>query len=155
MGIIRLLPFGPTRAVTDAGRLCAGSGFRFRTLLHPQSFASVVLGRAEDSTDTRFDESRIGLHHLGYHVPDVADLDEWAAHLDGLGIEHSGITASNHEAGAQIWLRDPDHIWLEIYWANRNFFADRLRQRWREARRSGDRTAWVTGAPAPATTRIG
>ena len=77
------------------------------------------------------------------------------ADQDGLGIEHSGITASNHEAGAQIWLRDPDHIWLEIYWANRNFFADRLRQRWREARRSGDRTAWVTGAPAPATTRIG
>ncbi|MDG4800829.1 VOC family protein [Micromonospora sp. WMMD980] len=115
------------------------SGFRFRTLVHPGSFASVVLGRAEPPGDPsvpdRFDERRPGLHHLAYHVPERADLDDWVTHLDGLGVTHSGITTSKHEAGSQIWLRDPDHIWLEFYWVNRDFFVDRLRQVWRRERR--------------------
>jgi glyoxylase I family protein len=113
-----------------------GSGFRFRTLLHPGSFASVVLGRPETGLPDRdaFDEARVGLHHLAYHVPERDDLDTWVAHLDGLGVEHSGIKVSGHEAGAQIWLRDPDHIWLEFYWVNRDFFVDRLRQAWRRDR---------------------
>lgn len=122
--------------------------FRFRTLVHPQSFASVVLGlpRDGDPADV-FDEHRAGLHHLGYHVPERADLDEWVRHLDALEIGHSGITESNHEAGAQIWLRDPDNIWLEVYWVNRRFFADRLRQRWREARAAGQDWTAVPATP--------
>ena len=108
------------------------SGFRFRTLLHPSSFASVVLGRPLHSQRTDvFDETRVGLHHLAYHVPQRPELDLWRAHLDTLGIPHSGITTSKHEAGSQIWLRDPDNIWLEFYWVNRDFFVNRLRQQWR------------------------
>jgi glyoxylase I family protein len=115
----------------------AGSGFRFRTLVQPGSLASVVLGKADDGDDLPFDERRIGLHHLAFHVPERADLADWACHLDGLGIEHSGVTDSPHEAGTQIWLRDPDHIWLELYWVNRAFFASRLRAAWRAAREAG------------------
>ncbi|MBB6347800.1 VOC family protein [Nonomuraea muscovyensis] len=126
--------------------------FRFRTLVHPQSFASVVLGQPAGAGPDVFDEHRVGLHHLGYHVPERADLDEWAAHLDGIGVEHSGITVSNHEAGAQVWLRDPDNIWIEFYWVNRSFFADRLRQRWREARRAG-RSDWTSFLAAPPVER--
>jgi glyoxylase I family protein len=112
------------------------SGYRFRTLLHPGSFASVVLGRPDAGpTEAVFDEARVGLHHLAYHVPERAELDLWAAHLDDLGVTHSGVKVSGHEAGAQVWLRDPDHIWLEFYWVNRDFFADRLRQQWRANRR--------------------
>ncbi|MEV4200717.1 VOC family protein [Micromonospora globbae] len=119
-----------------------GSGFRFRTLLHPASFASVVLGSVEDAAAPpdggaeRFDERQPGLHHLAYHVPERGDLDEWVAHLDAIGVPHSGITTSKHEAGSQIWLRDPDNIWLEFYWVNRDFFVDRLRQVWRRERRA-------------------
>jgi glyoxylase I family protein len=112
-------------------------GFRFRTLLHPQSLASVVLGDCEGADDERFDEWRIGLHHLGYHVPTREDLDAWAAHLDALEIEHSGVREAPHESGSQIWLRDPDNIWLELHWVNREFFIGRLRDRWRA--RSGRR----------------
>ncbi|MEZ0073183.1 VOC family protein [Planotetraspora sp. GP83] len=108
------------------------SGFRFVTLVHPGSFASVVLGRPLAGIDGDvFDESRVGLHHFAYHVPDRDDLDLWAAHLTEAGVEHSGVTTSEHEAGSQIWLRDPDRIWLEIYWVNRDFFIRRLRDRWR------------------------
>jgi len=124
-----------------------GSGFRFRTLLNSGSFASIVLGQpqrdaggaaAPEAQDV-FDEYRVGLHHLAYHVPERDELVTWVAHLDALGVAHSGIHISGSEAGAQIWLRDPDNIWLEFYWVDREFFADRLRQRWRAARGANGR----------------
>jgi catechol 2,3-dioxygenase-like lactoylglutathione lyase family enzyme len=113
------------------------SGFRFRTLLASRSLAAVVLGQPVPPVADRFSEFRVGLHHLAYHVPARADVDAWAAHLDALGVAHSGVTESAHEAGAQLWLRDPDDIWLEVYWANREFFVERLRQRWRAAHPRG------------------
>lgn len=123
------------------------SGFRFRTLLHQQSFASVVLGLplTGGREDDAFDEARVGLHHFAYHVPERADLDLWAAHLDELKVEHSGVTTSEHEAGSQIWLRDPDNIWLELYWVNRDFFVGRLRERWRAAKKAAREAAQVRG----------
>ncbi|MEV4571469.1 hypothetical protein AB0K12_47630 [Nonomuraea sp. NPDC049419] len=63
-------------------------------------------------------------------------MDLWARRLAELGIEHSGILPSQHESGAQIWLRDPDNIWLEFYWLNRDFFVGKLRERWRAGRRT-------------------
>lgn len=124
------------------------SGFRFKTLLEPTTFASVVLGSPEPPapSDDTFDERRVGLHHLAYHVPERAELDQWAAHLDDLGVSHSGIITSTQEAGSQIWLRDPDNIWVELYWANRDFFAGKLREQWRRARRAGMRRPWLTSA---------
>jgi catechol 2,3-dioxygenase-like lactoylglutathione lyase family enzyme len=119
-----------------------GSGFRFRTLLESRSLASVVLGQpqiAVPGSPDRFDESRVGLHHLAYHVPERDDLDAWAAHLNDVGVPHSGVQISGSEAGVQIWLRDPDNVWLEFYWVNRDFFIDRLRQQWRAARAGGAR----------------
>lgn len=110
------------------------SGFHCRTLLHPQSFASVVLGQAHEPDLSPFDERRTGLHHLAYHVPERSDLDEWARHLDASHIPHSGVMQPDFELGAQIWLRDPDNIWLELYWLDRKLFTDRLRQHWRERR---------------------
>ena len=115
----------------------AGSGFSFKTLLDPRSFASVVLGQADEPDGRSFDERRVGLHHLAFHVPARSDLEEWVAHLDAIHVEHSGIRESGHEVGAQIWLRDPDQIWLELYWVNRDFFVHRLRERWRIARQAG------------------
>jgi catechol 2,3-dioxygenase-like lactoylglutathione lyase family enzyme len=144
-------------AVRDAAP--PGSGFRFRTLIHGGSLSSVVLGQvepgpaepgpaepgphlqvgpaepggAEPARDV-FDERRIGLHHLAYHVPDRADLEVWAAHLDGERVAHSGVRELYLEAGYGIWLRDPDNIWLELYWLNANFFMDRLRRQRRDRR---------------------
>jgi glyoxylase I family protein len=113
----------------------AGSGFRFRTLLSRSSLASVVLGQADNPHSAVFDEHQTGLHHLAFHVPAREDLESWDTHLSELGIPHSAPMESAHEAGAQIWLRDPDNIWLELYWANRAFFIERLRQA-RRAERS-------------------
>ncbi len=110
-----------------------GAGFRFRTLLQPRSLAAVVLGQPLGPCADRFSEYRVGLHHLAYHVSQREDLDAWAARLDILEIPHSTVLPSAHEGGAQLWLRDPDHIWLEIYWLNRQFFMRLLRKRRRAA----------------------
>ena len=123
-----------------------GARFRFQTLLDPRSLSSVVLGQADDPVGGAFDETRVGLHHLGYHVPERSDLFEWAAHLDTLGVENSGVREHGHESGAEVWFRDPDNIFLEISWVNRAFFMDRLRQRWREARKSGKPESWVSAS---------
>ena len=110
------------------------SGFTFHTLVHSGSLASVVLGQADEPDPSPFTERRIGLHHLAFHVPDRADLPEWAAHLDSVGVEHSGVKELFLEAGHGIWLRDPDDIWLELYWMNANYFMDQMRQQWRAKR---------------------
>jgi catechol 2,3-dioxygenase-like lactoylglutathione lyase family enzyme len=119
-----------------------GSSFRFCTLVQPGSLASVVLGVTEGGDTALFDERRIGLHHLAFHVPDQDELMEWARHLDELRVDHSGIIESPFETGVQIWFRDPDNIWLELYWVNRAFFANGLRAAWRAARRAGVARPW-------------
>src|SRR5918997_4968640 len=65
--------------------------FRFRTLLHERSFASLALAQPLDVRDRAFDEGRVGLHHLAYHVPERADLVDWSRHLDSLEVAHSGV----------------------------------------------------------------
>jgi hypothetical protein len=40
-------------------------------------------------------------------------VEEWAAHLDRLGIPHSGIKDEN--GGPLLTLRDPDDIQLELH----------------------------------------
>lgn len=116
------------------------SGFTFRTLVHSESLASIVLGQAEGGSTEPFDERRVGLHHLAYHVPERADLQAWADHLDAQAVAHSGVKELFLEAGYGIWLRDPDNIWLEFYWVNANFFINALRTQWR-AKRAAARLA--------------
>lgn len=110
------------------------SGFRFRMLLHPRSFASLALGAANEPLPGECDEHRPGLHHVAFHVPERDDLDDHARHLDELGIEHSGVRTSRYEPGWQIWLRDPDNIWVELYWVDRARFIDGLRRSFRARR---------------------
>lgn len=77
-----------------------------------------VVGLIEhpDAIEGRFDERRIGLDHLAFHVPEQADLVDWVDHLDRLAVEHSGITQTHYEDA--VTLRDPDGIQLELCWVN-------------------------------------
>lgn len=62
--------------------------------------------------DDVFSEDRVGLDHVSFALADRHDLEQAAAHLDGLGIEHGGVK----DAGgiAILELRDPDGIALEL-----------------------------------------
>ena len=63
-----------------------------------------------------FDEARSGLDHLEFLVARRADLDEWAARLDELGIAHSGVKEPPYTRNAMLTFRDPDNIQLEFFW---------------------------------------
>lgn len=98
---------------------------RYRSLFDPES-RSYVVGLLEhpDGDDTVFDERRVGLDHLGFHVEVRDDLVRWANHLDALGVPHSGIKQTVYQDS--ITLRDPDHIQLEICWPNVEWWIQRL-----------------------------
>ncbi len=61
----------------------------------------------------RFDEDRVGLDHLSFRVRDRDAVHAAAAHLDELGVPHSGVK----DLGRAVLLefRDPDGIALELY----------------------------------------
>jgi glyoxylase I family protein len=61
----------------------------------------------------RFDEDRVGLDHLSFAVPSVADLHDAAALLDEDGVEHGGV--KDIGAGSILEFRDPDGIALELF----------------------------------------
>jgi hypothetical protein len=60
---------------------------------------------------------RTGLDHISFGVAACADLDAWAAWLDGLGIEHSGvIDTDNPIPYSVVVFRDPDHLQLALFY---------------------------------------
>jgi catechol 2,3-dioxygenase len=62
-----------------------------------------------------------GLYHFALLVPDRAGLARWLAHAARDRVELTGL--SDHFVSEAIYLRDPDHHGIEIYW-------DRPRAMW-------------------------
>jgi catechol 2,3-dioxygenase len=55
-----------------------------------------------------------GLYHFALLVPERADLARWLAHAARTRVPLTG--ASDHFVSEAIYLRDPDHHGIEIYW---------------------------------------
>jgi glyoxylase I family protein len=60
-----------------------------------------------------FSEFRLGLDHVGFHLPTRGDLEVWAKNLDALGIDHGGIVDAPYGSG--VSFRDPDGNALEFF----------------------------------------
>ena len=60
-----------------------------------------------------FNETRVGLDHISFQVPDRSALEEWAKRLDELDVAHSPITEAPY--GTVLVFRDPDNIQLEFF----------------------------------------
>lgn len=67
----------------------------------------------QPATDEQFSEFRSGLDHVGFGCASRAELEEWVAKLDGLGIAHGGIVDAPYGSG--LSFRDPDGIALELF----------------------------------------
>jgi glyoxylase I family protein len=89
--------------------------FRGVGLWNRSGFTVTVLSHDATAAE-RFDEQRVGLDHFAFAIADRAGLDEWVAHLDGLGVEHSGVMDAHF--GDTVVLRDPDGIQLELFLFN-------------------------------------
>jgi glyoxylase I family protein len=61
----------------------------------------------------RFEEHRTGLDHIAFALPGSAELEQWRAKLDELGIAHGGVKKAAYGSG--ISFRDPDNIALEFF----------------------------------------
>src|SRR6185503_5300279 len=62
-----------------------------------------------------------GLYHFALLVPERADLARWLAHAARERVPLVGL--SDHFVSEALYLRDPDHHGIEIYW-------DRPREHW-------------------------
>lgn len=60
-----------------------------------------------------FDERRPGLDHVAFGCADRAELEDWAKHLDELGVQHGGVVDAPYGSG--LSFRDPDNIALELF----------------------------------------
>jgi catechol-2,3-dioxygenase len=63
--------------------------------------------------DGGFSEFSVGLDHIGFGCADRAELQEWKARLDELGIANDGIVDEHYGSG--LSFRDPDGIALEFF----------------------------------------
>lgn len=66
-----------------------------------------------DPAPGTFDERRVGLDHLAFACANRAELEQWEARLNELGIAHGGIVDANYGSG--LSFRDPDNIALEFF----------------------------------------
>jgi catechol 2,3-dioxygenase-like lactoylglutathione lyase family enzyme len=85
-------------------------------LWDPSSGLELCLVDHDANPGAPFSEYCTGLDHLEFLVANRSDLDEWAEHLDSLGVEHSGVKQPEYTRNAMITFRDPDNIQLELFW---------------------------------------
>ncbi len=60
-----------------------------------------------------FDERRPGLDHLAFASASRSELEQWAGHLNSLGVTNGGIVDAPYGSG--LSFRDPDNIALEFF----------------------------------------
>ena len=60
-----------------------------------------------------FDEHRLGLDHVAFACANRAELAEWEARLNELGVKHGGIVDAHYGSG--LSFRDPDNLPLEFF----------------------------------------
>lgn len=87
-------------------------------LVEPRSGIALAVHRHDANAGERFAETRTGLDHIGWSVPNREDLDAWQARLAELGVTHTP-TVDVDEDGMQfsvLVFRDPDNIQFELCW---------------------------------------
>ncbi|MCH9816525.1 MAG: VOC family protein [Actinomycetia bacterium] len=88
-------------------------GFHHTVFMLPAGQGIGLHQFVSQGTGGSFSEFRAGLDHVAFGVAERAELEEWARHLDELGIEHGGIVDAPYGSG--LSFRDPDNIALEFF----------------------------------------
>ena len=89
------------------------SGAYRETILALPDGTGLCLQEHAANDGSTFSESRTGLDHVAFSVPDRADLDRWGARLDALGLPYDW--QPDNAFGSMLVFRDPDHIQLELH----------------------------------------
>jgi catechol 2,3-dioxygenase-like lactoylglutathione lyase family enzyme len=91
-----------------------GEVFEGREAMLLAGRSALCLQEHRANTGARFDPRQTGLDHISLAVPSADELHAFAAHLDGAGVEHSGVKPLPG-FGDFIELRDPDGILVELH----------------------------------------
>jgi len=92
-------------------------GIRACAIFEPKSRMVFAFTEHAEQEPEGFSPRRPGLDHVSFGVADRAALEEWVAHLDSLGIEHSPIQ-DDHQPPS-VTFTDPDGIALELSYSRR------------------------------------
>jgi catechol 2,3-dioxygenase-like lactoylglutathione lyase family enzyme len=104
---------GLKRAFVEAHHDSPVGGYTV-VLTNDDGSMDIGLDHHPENDGTPFDARRIGLDHLCLGVGNRPALDAWAAHLDALGISHSGIYAIEGHPMAVVNFKDEDGVALEL-----------------------------------------
>ena len=62
----------------------------------------------------RFNETRIGLDHIAFHLETIKDLQKFVARLKSMGVKTAGLERY-HGKYPYVAFRDPDNIQTEFF----------------------------------------
>ena len=99
--------------LTEVDRV-AHDTWRAILLIHPPTATIIEFQQHDENNGEPFDPRRTGFDHMGFKVDDRAELDEWRAHFERLGVTHSPIVDS--EYGSVLTFKDPDGIQFEMFY---------------------------------------
>jgi glyoxylase I family protein len=101
----------------ELGRLGTPGDERRKVFLRHDGI-SVRVGLVEHARgcDVSFDETRPGLDHLSFAVPDRSALERWCRRLDKHGVTYTPVADARSIPDAVVVVfRDPDNIQLELF----------------------------------------
>ncbi|HEY5225083.1 MAG TPA: VOC family protein [Microbacteriaceae bacterium] len=84
-----------------------------RVMMTRAGFELVLDSHGDKALFDGFSERHLGLDHLSFAVADRTVLDQWAEHLDEVGVKRSPVKQGS--TGSLLAFRDPDNIALEFY----------------------------------------
>jgi glyoxylase I family protein len=90
-----------------------GDGWKAILLVHPPSGTVIEFQQHDDNAGEPFDPRRTGFDHMGLKVDTRAELDEWQAHFERLGVVHTPTV--DREYGSVLTFKDPDGIQFEMF----------------------------------------
>lgn len=92
-----------------------GPGWNRVLMLWPDGLMIGATQHAATASGDRFDETRVGLDHIGIGCPSEADVRAWGQRMDDLGIAHGPVEDVPY--GWAVTARDPDGIAVEFFCA--------------------------------------
>jgi glyoxylase I family protein len=98
--------------LTEIDRV-VGHGWCGILLMHRSSRTIIEFQQHDENHGETFDPRRTGFDHMGFKVDTRAELDEWRARFEQLGVRHSPI--AEREYGAVLTFKDPDGIQFEMF----------------------------------------
>ena len=54
------------------------------------------------------------LDHIGFSVPRIEDVDEWALRLRGMGVEFAKAPKTHRDGARSFYFYDPDRILIQL-----------------------------------------